>query len=696
MGAAGLPAARLEQHDVAPEGAVDEAPTQSAIDRGVEAAERRGRGDVADERVDPLGQHACMLPCGWYAHRMADRMSTLAAICDTFVPGDATLPSASALGVPQLIRSELDALGRPSLVSELDLLLRMVENPLASLALVGRPVRFSSLSQEEREGYMKALGASALPLKRVAFQDLKRLALLYTYAIDGSPYWDVVGYRPAQLDPPAPTSVNARVPKPGEVIEADVCVIGSGAGGGVVAGVLAAAGKRVVVLEKASLVTEEGFDGRELAGLQRLFVDRGLAATSDRAISVRAGSAVGGGTVVNWNTSLRAPDEVLEEWRRAGIDGLDPHYDAVIRAIDIDADESERNGPNAMLERGLSALGLKHETIKRNTKGCGDCGPCAVGCRRGAKQSTLRTYLADASRAGAQILHGCEARRIVTGDGRVESVIARVAGGEVTVRARLVALAGGSILSPALLLRSGIATGVAGKNLFLHPVSVVAGAYDDRLEAWSGVPQSVMSDHFANLEGDHGFRIECAPAHPGVLASGFPWWGSAEYVRKIRDSANVAPFLGIVRDRTPGRVELDRDGKTRMRYFPAEMERRLLVRAMVELAKIHHAAGARRLVTLYTPPLELEGRDGLDRFTAEIERRGIVPNRLVLFSAHQMGTCRIGTSARDSVADPDGQVWGVRGLYVTDASAFPSASGVNPMLSIMAIARRTATRMAAA
>jgi len=626
---------------------------------------------------------------------MSEGLRTLAAICDTFVPASDGLPSASALGVPQLIRSELAALGRPSLVSELDLLLRLMENPLANVALVGRPVRFSSLTQDERERYMKTLGASALPLKRVAFQDLKRLALLYAYAIDGSPYWNVVGYRPTPLDPPSPSTLRARTAKAGEVIDADACVIGSGAGGGVAAAVLAAAGKRVVVLEKAALVTEEGFDGRELHGLQRLFVDRGLAATSDRAISVRAGSAVGGGTIVNWSTSLRVPDEVREEWRRAGLDDLDPHYDAVSSALDIDADESPRNGPNAALERGLTSLGLRCETIRRNTKGCGDCGPCAVGCRRGAKQSTMRTYLADACRDGAEIVHGCEVRRIVARDGRVEGVVARVDGGEITVRAPLVALAGGSILSPVLLLRSGIAAGVAGRNLYLHPVSVVAGAYDDRLEAWSGVPQSVMSDAFANVDGAYGFRIECAPAHPGVLASGFPWWGSARYRDELRDGANTAPFLGIVRDRTPGRVDVDGDGNARMRYFPAEAERRLLVRAMVEVARIHHAAGARRLVTLYTPPLRLDGRDGLERFTAEIERRGISPNRIVLFSAHQMGTCRIGTSPRDSVADPDGQVWGVRGLYVTDASVFPSASGVNPMLSIMAIARRTAMRMTA-
>ncbi len=579
-------------------------------------------------------------------------------------------------------------------MAQLDALLGAMEHPLANLALVGRPVRFTSLSQPEREAYLKRWAASPIPLKRTAFQDLKRLVLLYTYGLEGSPYQGAAGYTAPLLDPPSPSRLTVRTPAAGEVLEADACVIGSGAGGGVAAAILAAAGRHVVVLERARLVTEERFGGPELDGLASLFVDRGLAATDDRAISVRAGSAVGGGTVVNWSTSLRLPDPIREEWRRAGIDDdLDRHYDAVERECDIDADESPRNGPNAALERGLRSLGLASETIRRNVRDCGDCGPCALGCRRGAKRSTLRTYLADACREGAVILDGCEARQLLVRDGKVEAVIARVADGEVIVRAPLVALAGGAILSPALLLRSGIAPGRAGRGLRLHPVAVVAGVYDERLEPWRGVPQSVMSDAFAWLEGEYGFRIECAPAHPGVLGSAYPWWGSAHHRARLADAARTAPFIGIVRDRDAGRITIDRNGEAVMRYSPGPLERTLLVRAMVELARIHHAAGATRIATLHTPPLELEAGADLDAFTRQIERRGVIPNRLLLFSAHQMSSCRIGTSAKDSVADPTGQVRGVRGLYVTDASAFPSACGVNPMLTIMALARRTAQRM---
>ena len=627
---------------------------------------------------------------------MADRARALDALCDTFVPGDGRLPSASALGVPAVLRREVEALGRPALVAELDQLLDTVESPLLNLALTGRPSRFTDLAPAAREAYLKRWATSPLALKRRAFQVMKRLTLLYAYGADGSPYAEAMGYARAPLDAPAaPAALRLRVPRAGETIEADACVVGSGAGGAVAAAELARAGKRVVVLERAAARLEDAFDGRELDGYAALFLDRGIAATEDRAIALLAGSALGGATIVNWNTSLRIRPSVAEEWRAAGVDDLGAHYDAVAARIDVDADESARNGANAALERGCRALGFSAVTIERNVRGCGDCGPCTLGCRRGAKQSTLRTYLADASAGGAEILTSTDARRIETENGHVTGVVARVRGGEVRVRAPIVALAGGAILSPALLLRSGIASAQAGHHFHLHPVSITNGVYDDDLGGiWSGVPQSVLGDEFAEVDGAYGFRLEVPQGYPGILAASYPWWGAASHHARTAEARHVAPFIAIVRDRAEGRVTVDENGEALVHYQNGPLERALLERGMVEAARIHAAAGARRVFTLHTPPLERDA-SRVGELLAEIARRGIVANRVTLFSAHQMSSCRIGTDRATSVADVDGQVWDARGLFVTDASAFPSASGVNPMLTVMALARRTAQRMVA-
>jgi len=628
---------------------------------------------------------------------MSSRLETLAAIVDAFVPAADGLPSASALGIHTRLLAEVDALGRPALRQQLDLMLGMASSPIGNLVFSGRPRSVAAMDQEAREAWLRSLADSPIPLKRTAFQDLKRLTLLLAYGMEDSPWRARSGFVPPMPETPNFSAVNVRTPAAGEVIEADVAIIGSGPGGSVTAGILAAAGKRVVILEKAAMVTEAGFGGPELDGLGSLFLDRGLAATTDRWIAIRAGSAVGGGGVVNWNSSLRAPAAVRDEWRAAGItDDLDEHYAAVEAETHVTTDESPRNGPNARLEAGLNALGLPSQTIPRNVRGCTDCGPCAVGCRIGAKQNGLRTYLAQACASGAQILDRSEVVRVLVENGRAAGVVARVPGGEVTVRAKQVALAGGSILSPLVLLRSGIKTDTAGRFLHMHPVVAIAGLYDQDLAPWSGVPQSVMSDAFGEIEGTWGFRLEAAPTHPGLIASGYPWWNSADHRELMTHCGSAAAFLAIVRDRTEGRIAMARDGGTSIQYVPGALEKSLISRATVELAKIHRAAGATDQIPLVTPPMTLRRGEAFAPWLDALGRRPVTANRVLLFTAHQMSSCRIGVDPRTSTANPDGQVHGVPGLYVTDASAMPTASGVNPQLSLMALARRTATRMAAA
>jgi choline dehydrogenase-like flavoprotein len=623
--------------------------------------------------------------------------ATLARVVETFVRDGDPVSTADH------ILRDLVAVGRPKLVGDLTLFLRLIEQPVANLALLTTARPFSRMTPAERERYLLRWADSRLGLRRTAFQAAKRLSLFFAYAAsDGgaNPLWERVGYTRPAFDAPAHPAIQASALGDGDELAADAIVVGSGAGGAVAAAELAQAGRKVIVLEQGALTQEAEFEGREDAGAARLFWDRQLLATDDLAVSVFAGRTVGGGTVVNWNTSLRLPAAIREEWRRAGLDGmgdeLDEHYDAVEARIDVDADESELNAQNAALARGLEAAGVSWLVVPRNVKGCGDCGHCGYGCRRGAKQSTMRTYLADALAAGGELVPECHVDRVNTAAGAVTGVEAtRADGRTITLRAPVVVLAGGAIGTPALLLRSGLGGREAGRSLHLHPVPPVPAVYDDPIRLWSGPPQTVMSDAYAWLDGGYGFRLEVPSALPGVLAASFPWRGAAEHAERMRELDHVAVIIPIVRDRESGSVTIDRAGRPVVRYRVRGMAARHCVRAIVEAAYVHLAAGAREAFTLHTRPLVVRRGDDLDAFAREVERREIVPNRVAIFSAHQMSTARMG-GQRGAVADPDGRIRGVSGLYVADASAFPSASGVNPMLTVMALARRNAARILAA
>jgi choline dehydrogenase-like flavoprotein len=650
---------------------------------------------------------------------------TLAAVCDAMMPrltaepgerGELFALSAADVDLATHVEHAMGALGKRQL-GELRFFLRLLDVPLFLLVGAGRARRFSTLDTAARETVLLRLANHPVPQLRTGYQALKRLCTFLFYAaLDESganPSWEAIGYSlPRRRQGSAPLTVT---PITGPTrLSADACVIGSGAGGGVVAAQLAAAGLTVVVLEAGPADQGIDFDEREVVGMERLYLDQGTTATRDLGVAILAGACLGGGTSVNWQTSLRLPGVIRDEWAaRSGIGWLADEsftrsFDAVCARLDVGTRESVRNPNNAALERGCGALGFRCMSIPRNSRGCDldRCGYCVFGCRVGAKQSTANTFLVDAQRDGATtIVASCRADRLRMQGRTVVGVEAtatdRSTGARhaVTVTARSVVVAAGALETPAFLLRSGLDHAHLGRHLHLHPTTAVAGRYPEPIHGWLGAPQSVLCDEFAAARGNYGFRLETAPVHPGLIALAQPWYGARDHRSRMQYAAHVSAVIVLTRDRSTGRVTLDREGRPVVDYALGRMERALMQDGIAAAAHVHWAAGAGEIHALHTRDHTFDraaaGRGAdIDAYMRELARAPVHGNRCAVFSAHQMGTCRMGADAKTSPCDAEGRVRGIAGLHVADASLFPASSGVNPMITIMAMAHRIGAALA--
>jgi choline dehydrogenase-like flavoprotein len=313
----------------------------------------------------------------------------------------------------------------------------------------------------------------------------------------------------------------------------------------------------------------------------------------------------------------------------------------------------------------------------------------------------MKTWLQDASDAGARALVGCHADRILTEDGHATGVEATVTHADgattaVTIEAPTVVVACGAVESPALLLRSGVGGPAVGKNLRLHPAFIVVGVYEERIDGWQGQIQSALSDHFFGIDDGCGFLIEAVGMQPGLIGASLPWESGAAHKGLMQTLPWQAPFVSVARDHGSGEVVLDGHGRAVVRWeLEDEVDARLARRANVELARLHEAAGATEVFTLHARELRWRAGEDFDAFLGAVEGASYAPNDVVCFTAHQMGSCRMGSDPGTSVANGDGQLHDVRGVWIGDASAFPTAPGVNPMVTIMALAHRTADRLLA-
>jgi choline dehydrogenase-like flavoprotein len=642
-----------------------------------------------------------------------DNAAVLRALAETFVSGG------EAVRLADHMAETIASLPRRSDREEIGRFLQLLESRTMNLVLAGSALPFTSMSQVQRERYLGAWATSRVPLRRKAFQGLKRMAtvLYYTARLpsgDPNPSWARLGY-PGPLSPPpaTPKRITPHTIANDGTLQCDVVIVGSGAGGGVAAGELAARGLNVVVLEKGGYYNEADFSHYEGETLSRLYDGGGLLTSDDLAIVVLQGSCLGGGTVINYTTSFRTPDGVREEWAREH--GL-PHFttaeytqalDAVSERLGVTTEAQRPSGRDAAMLRGLDALGWHHAPLPRDVRGCPQdeqCGYCGFGCRCGAKQSTLITYLQDAYDQGARVIVDTLVRRVIVESGRavgVEAVVRYPQGPRpfrLSVRARAVVVAGGSVHSPALLLRSGIELPALGRHLALHPGGAVFGLMPDAVRPWTGTVQAHYSDQFADLDAGYGFKFETIPVHPSLFALAVPWESRQQHADAMAELDHTSLVAVLVRDREGGRVTVDGDGQPIISYRLSPYDARHLRQGLAAAARVLEAAGAR---AIWAPHARTIGYrpDGSaaprDAWLATLDRAGFGPNQAQLATFHQMASCRMGANARTSVVTPEHQVWGVPGLYVVDASTFPTSSGVNPMLTIMAMAHRAAGAIAA-
>jgi len=484
-------------------------------------------------------------------------------------------------------------------------------------------------------------------------------------------------------------------------LTSDAVVIGSGAGGAVVAATLAEAGLDVVVLEEGPHVTSEGFTGPMFDRFQRLCRDNAMTQVWGMPpIPLPLGKVVGGTTVVNSGTCFRAPRRVLEQWAsELGVDGarldeMTPHYEAVESFMNVRPVPWELLGPNGMAaHRGAVALGYSGGPLLRNIADCHGCGQCAFGCPTDAKQAMHITYLPRAWRSGARIYSRCRVDRVVVEGGRARGVEASLLSatgrrsGALRVDAPNVIVSAGAVQTPVLLAHSGVpdASGQTGRNLRIHPATGVGAVFDEDVVNWKGTLQSYYIDQFFD---SHDLMFEATTTVPSIGAGSIPSIGQRA-VAELEDFRKLATLGFYVSDTSSGRVRRLPNGEVLATYRMNDVDARRMAVGVAVAAEVLLEAGATRVYP---------GMPGIDAISAredlvQVRERAIRPKHLRLTAFHPMGTVRMGPDPERSAVDSYGLHHSVRGLWVADASTLPTCVGVNPQMTIMEFAKRTAERL---
>ncbi|MGH8803546.1 MAG: GMC family oxidoreductase N-terminal domain-containing protein [Polaromonas sp.] len=499
-----------------------------------------------------------------------------------------------------------------------------------------------------------------------------------------------------------------------EKIVCDVVIIGSGAGAGITAELLAKAGLQVVIIEEGPLKSSADFKQKESEAYPSLYQESAARKTEDKAINILQGRCVGGSTTVNWTSSFRTPASTLKFWQdRFGLNGysveaLAPYFAQAEQRLSISPWLVAPNENNDLLRRGAAKLGIPTAAISRNVKDCWNLGSCGLGCPTNAKQSMLVTTIPAALDQGAQLLTETRAEKFELANGKVSALICRAvepngalahterAQHAIKIIAKHYVLAGGAINSPAVLLRSGAPDphGRLGTRTFLHPVVMSSSVFVQKVEAWNGAPQSIYSDHFLDTQaigGPMGYKLEAPPLHPVIFASTVPGFGQGQH-ELLKSFPHNHTLLALLRDgfhddSPGGKVLLRGDDSSVLDYPLTDYVMEGGRSALLSMMEIQFAAGAKQVLPLH---------EMAEPYTSWAQARDAVkalpmkPRLVKVVSAHVMGGCGLAGTERLGVTRPDGVHWQLENLSIHDGSLFPTSIGANPQLSIYGAVNRLA------
>ncbi|MBN2160440.1 MAG: GMC family oxidoreductase [Spirochaetes bacterium] len=576
-------------------------------------------------------------------------------------------------------------------------------------ALLRTGKRLTRLPDELAAEYLESFDESRFYYRRAIILALKMIAMLAFYDRDenasliGYSHWSHRAARKKRAKaspkgkktPDAAAGIRQFGDYAGDIREeCDVCVIGSGAGGAVAAKELAEKGLSVILLEEGGHYTRDDWNGKPLSSLRSMWRDGGLTGSfGSPFVSITLGKCIGGTTAVNSATCFRTPDAILKKWRTGlGLDNLTlaalrPYFERVEKELHVTTLSWDVLGNCAkIIKRGCDRLGLSCRPLRHNVIECAGAGTCQFGCPENAKQSTDVSYIPRAVAHGARVYANCRAEKLVIGGAGVAGVRGALVDParddkkiySIDVKARAVVVSCGSLITPQLLWKSGIKNRHIGRHLQIHPAGRVCALMKDRVEGWKGVSQGAYVDDYH----DEGIALEGIFIHPSMMLSSMPGVGM-----KHKDLAVQFPHLAafgiMIHDSTEGRVYPWRPMRLILsKYIIRRDDVEKFKKALAYTARIFFAAGAKQVYTGISRIPVLNSMEDAERLLG----MNIRASHLEILAFHPLGTCRMAARETDGVVNRQGEVFGVPNLYVADGSVVPTSLGVNPQITIMALA----------